>query len=166
MFRFISGFFKVVMAAFGSAELTEANLEAWVFRLEFAKETLQSFKEKRDRSRMNLLELPSDIMERIFKFAGGEEHRVSQTCHSCYAYVAPTVKACEVAIDQVLHADQAFARDTDATLEAAYKEALDKLESHSAFSAARTVLCNHGRVTFADCYWFYEVECARDGTNM
>ena len=39
------------MAASGSASLTEANLEARDFRLEFAKETLQSFKDKRDRSR-------------------------------------------------------------------------------------------------------------------
>ena len=124
---------------------------------------------------MNLLELPSDIQERIFKFAGGEEHQASQTCHSCYDYAAPIVKAykaackvaCKAAIDQVLQADQqAFANDTDAALEAAYKEALDELESHSAFSAARTILCNHGRVAFADCYWFYEVECARDGPNM
>ena len=124
---------------------------------------------------MNLLELPSVIQEHIFKFAGGEEHQVSQTCHSCYDYAAPIVKAykvackvaCKVAIDQVLQAaEQAFADDTDAALEAAYKEALDNLESHSAFSVARTVLCNHGRVTFADCYWFYEVECARDGINL
>ena len=39
------------MAASGSALLTEANLEARDFRLEFAHETLQSFKDKRDRSR-------------------------------------------------------------------------------------------------------------------
>jgi hypothetical protein len=101
---------------------------------------------------MNLLELPSDIMERIFKFAGGEEHRVSQTCHSCYTYAAPIVKACKVAIDQVLEADeQAFTNDTDASLEAAYEGALDKLESYSAFSAARCVLCNQGRDEFANC---------------
>ena len=37
------------MSASGSAELTEANLEARDFRLDFAQETLQSF--KRDRSR-------------------------------------------------------------------------------------------------------------------
>ena len=42
------------MAASNSAELTEANLEARDFRLEFAKETLESFKEKRDRSRSPL----------------------------------------------------------------------------------------------------------------
>jgi hypothetical protein len=39
------------MSASGSAALTEANLEARDFRLEFAHETLQSFKDKRDRSR-------------------------------------------------------------------------------------------------------------------
>ena len=39
------------MAANGPAELTEANLEARDFRLDFAHETLQSFKEKRNRSR-------------------------------------------------------------------------------------------------------------------
>ena len=39
------------MAASGPAELTEANLEARDFRLDFAHETLQSFKDKRDRSR-------------------------------------------------------------------------------------------------------------------
>ena len=39
------------VASSSSAALTEANLEARDFRLEFAKETLQSFKDKRDRSR-------------------------------------------------------------------------------------------------------------------
>ena len=36
------------------SQLTEANVEANDFRLEFAKETLQSFKNKRDRSRSPL----------------------------------------------------------------------------------------------------------------
>ena len=42
------------VASSSSAALTEANLEARDFRLEFAKETLQSFKDRRDRSRSPL----------------------------------------------------------------------------------------------------------------
>ena len=51
------------MAANGPAELTEANLEARDFRLEFAHETLQSFKDGRDRSRS-----PSRTLVDILKF--------------------------------------------------------------------------------------------------
>ena len=42
------------MCARAPAALSEANVEAHEFRLEFAKETLQSFKNKRDRSRSPL----------------------------------------------------------------------------------------------------------------
>ena len=42
------------MCARAPAVLSEANVEAHEFRLEFAKETLQSFKNKRDRSRSPL----------------------------------------------------------------------------------------------------------------
>ena len=46
------------MAASGSAELTEANLEARDFRLDFAQATLQSFKRDRSRSPLRVAPLP------------------------------------------------------------------------------------------------------------
>ena len=46
------------MAASSSTELTEANLEARDFRLEFAQETLQSFKRDRSRSPLRIEPLP------------------------------------------------------------------------------------------------------------
>jgi hypothetical protein len=51
------------VASSSSAALTEANLEARDFRLEFAQETLQSFKDGRDRSRS-----PSRTLVDVLKF--------------------------------------------------------------------------------------------------
>ena len=54
------------MASSSSAALTEANVEARDFRLDFAQETLQSFKRDRSRSpRRALLDAKDDIINSL-----------------------------------------------------------------------------------------------------
>ena len=106
-----------------------------------------------------LFQLPGVLQKHIFEFAGGEEQHISQTCKQGHAYGAPLLSACSRAIDEVLAADVVPVNKQR------LDEALDNLEDHANFFAARNCLCNFGRVVFADCYWFCEVYMKRDEMN-